>query len=278
MNKIFLYSLGVLAWLNMLMCSAADMFEVLPDLPDPLAYAVQPAVAASVSGGADASNIIGAQTVGQEPSLVSVVLSLLFVVLLIYLTGIIYAKLNKVGFKTLKKQQGELGKYQVSVVSTTQLGNNKTLHVVELDGKRMLLGASTSAIQLIKDLGSCSENDCDEAYSRIEIPNIKIPKIEIPKIEIPSIGFSKLVTKAHKGLKDLGNEEDVVEKDLAKSNAESEKEQKAVEEEVSSEGIIDSLFVQQDLAENVEVTSQDEVVNEHVVDPDDFALYKKYLS
>ena len=104
--------------------------------------------------------------------------------LLIYLTGVIYAKLNNVGLRTLKKQQ-DFNKSHVSVISTTQLGNNKTLHVVELDGKRMLIGASSGAMQLIKDLGSVSSVELDEEYSHIEIPNIKIPKIEIPKVEKP---------------------------------------------------------------------------------------------
>lgn len=276
MNKIFLYVMGVLSSLNMLACSAADMFEVLPDLPDPLAYAVQPAVAATVSGSADASNLAGAQSIGHEPSIISVILSLAFVVLLIYLTGILYAKLNKVSFKTMKKQQGDLGKYQVSVVSTTQLGNNKTLHVVELDGKKMLIGASSSAIQLIKDLGSASEIESDEEYSRIEIPNIKIPKIEIPKIEIPSIGFSKLVTKAHKGIKDVEKEEADIKTEDKTSMMHNVTEKEVVTEDFTSDGIIDSLFTQNEMT-NAEESVENNPVEEHVVDPDDFALYKKYL-
>ena len=277
MNKIFLYVMGVLSFINMHACLAADMFEVLPDLPDPLAYAVQPAAASTVSGVADATNIVGSQSIGQEPNLISVFLSLAFVVLLIYLTGILYAKLNKVGYKTLKKQQGELGRYQVSVVSTTQLGNNKTLHVVELDGKRMLIGASSSAIQLIKDLGSSTDVVDDEEYSRIEIPNIKIPRIEIPKIEIPSIGFSKLVTKAHKGLKDVEKEEPEIktEDEVSKVDNNVEKEE-VVTEDLTSDGIIDSLFTQNEIS-TVEEPVENNLVEEHVVDPDDFALYKKYL-
>ena len=46
-------------------------------------------------------------------------------------------------------------------------------------------------------------------------------------------------------------------------------------DEQNSEGIIDSLFVQQD---NDEVMEEEPVKSEHTVDPDDFALYKKYLS
>ncbi len=272
MNKFILYSLGVFSWISALSCKAAEMFEVLPDLPDPLAYAVQPAVAASVSGTADAT-VLGTQSIGHEPSMVSVVLSLVFVVILIYLTGILYAKLTKAGFRTLKRQQGDFAKNQVSVVSTTQLGNNKTLHVVELDGKRMLIGASSSAIQLIKDLGSCEEDADNENYSRIEIPNIKIPKIEIPKIEIPSIGFSKLVTKAHKALKDVETEPVATQPEV---KDEPSAEENTVSEEITSDGIIDSLFSQKEMSD-VDVVPDVNPVEEHVVDPDDFALYKKYL-
>lgn len=251
--------------MNCMACSAVEKFEVLPDLPDPLAYAVQPASAATVSGSADISGL-GAQSIGTEPNIISVIISLIIVVLLIYLTGIIYAKLNKVGFKTLKRQQGDFARNQVSVVSTTQLGNNKTLHVVELDGKRMLIGASSSAIQLIKDLGSSAEGGFDEEYSHIEIPNIKIPKIEIPKIEIPTINFSKLATKTHKPMVDVEKSEEIVSKEENIAT-------KVIEEE-NAEGIIDSLFKQQDEPQEI---PEDKTTSEHIVDPDDFALYKKYL-
>lgn len=262
MKKFLNYSLGVLTSLSTLSCFAMDKFEELPDLPDPLAYAVQPVEAASVTGTPEAVSI-ASQSIGNEPNLVSVVLALVFVILLIYATGIIYSKLFRVGFKTLKKQQGEFAKSCVSVVSTTQLGNNKTLHVVELDGKRMLIGASAGAIQLIKDLGSINTNDSDEEFSHIEIPNIKIPKIEIPKIEIPTIGFSKLVTKTHKGIENVEKED--TEDSASENNPENE----------NSDVIIDSLFSQKE--EHLADTIEEPIKSEHVVDPDDFVLYKKYL-
>jgi flagellar biogenesis protein FliO len=256
------YFMGVFGIINSAVVQASEKFDLLPDLPDPLAYAVQPAVASTVSGAAD-TTLLGAQSVGHEPNILSVILSLIFVILLIYVTGIIYTKLNKVGYKTLK-QQGELAKSQVSVISTTALGGNKTLHVVELDGKRMLIGASSSTIQLIKDLGSFSNTNNEEEYSHIEIPNIKIPKIEIPKIEIPSINFSKLVTKTHSPIKEVLNENEEEEnlKDVAGSV-------------YNSEVIINSLFNQQDNSSNEEEISPQQSV--HSVDPEDFSLYKKYL-
>ena len=264
MSKILKYALGVAILLNTAVVYAAEKFDVLPDLPDPLAYAVPSAEAASVSGNIG-NSVLEAQSIGHEPSMVSVVLSLVFVVLLIYLTGIIYAKLNNVGFKTLKKQQGDYAKSHVSVVSTTQLGNNKTLHVVELDGKRMLIGASASTIQLIKDLGAINNGEFDEEYSHIEIPNIKIPKIEIPKIEIPSIGFTKLKTKTHKNIEEVEQEESVEENVSFETNP--------IENE-NPDVIIDSLFSTQNHIDNEEEVAKK---NEHSVDPDEYALYKKYL-
>ena len=41
------------------------------------------------------------------------------------------------------------------------------------------------------------------------------------------------------------------------------------------EGIIDSLFNQQEVLENIEIEEQK---SEHIVDPEDYALYKKYLA
>ncbi len=268
MKRFFNYCLGVLYLLATVPVLANERFEVLPDLPETLSYAVQPVQAAAVSGSPEVSTL-GVQTIGNEPSLVSVVLSLIFVLLLIYLTGIIYTKLNRLGFKTMKRQQADLGQSHVSVLSTTQLGNNKTLHVVELDGKRMLIGASSNAIQLIKDLGNTKDGSESEEYSHIEIPNIKIPKIEIPKIEIPSINFSKLMTKTHKTIDSIENESFDVENNIAENDV-----QTSQEEELNQECIIDSLFVQNQ--ESIEEVEQSK--SEHTVDPDDFALYKKYLS
>ena len=269
MKKILEYSLGFFCWMNTLVCPASERFEILPDLPDPLAAYAQSAEASTVSGNTNLSSLVGGGSVGHEPSILSVIFSLLIVILLIYVTGILYAKLNKMNAGTLRKQQGIL-KSQASVISTTALGNNKTLHVIELDGKRMLIGASSGAIQLIKDLGSVSEEDREEEFSSIEIPTIKIPKIEIPKIEIPTIGFSKLATRIHKEFA----------KNIDENNTENEdrdpgKSPEEMKEEENSGEIIDTLFTKSEPEEIPEPVV--DTVSEHVVNPDEYELYKKYL-
>lgn len=277
MNKILGIFIGAFYLLKVQLCLANDKFEILPDLPEVLMSSAAQASSVSTTESTNALNatttaVAATQTVGHEPSLISLVFSLGFVILLIYVTGIIYAKLNKFGLRTLKRQMGDVSRTQVSVVSTTALGGNKSLHVVELDGKRMLIGASTNSIHLIKDLGSISENVEDGEYSKIEIPNIRIPKIEIPKIEIPGINFSKLVTKTHKPLEDIdSHSEEHISKE-ENVNIENNFEISEIYEEENPDGIIDKLFQNSDNS-----VATEETENIHKVDPDEFALYKKYV-
>ena len=277
MKKILGLLMGAACWINVLAACATEKFEILPDLPEPLSAAR----ASSVSTTNDVVTNNLTQNVGQEPNIISVVFSLLFVVLLIYATGIIYARLNKVGFKTLKKMNCN-DDSKVSVISTTPLGNNKTLHVVELDGKRMLIGASTNSIDLIKDLGSFPPQEIEEGeYSKIEIPNIRIPKIEIPKIEFPNIGFTKTTKKTKPEI----TEEENNNKDKPKNfNNEKEYDDDFVISDIyeeNSDGIIDKLFVpNKEQKDNNTATQQKNAQTQkipHSVDPDEYALYKKYL-
>ena len=257
MKKILETILGIYVAIGAQVCYAADKFDLLPELPEPLASSAQ---ASSVT---TTDNIVPAttQTVGQEPSFISMIFSLIFVVLLIYATGIIYAKLNKFGEKTLKRQVGDGSDSRVSVISTTPLGANKTLHVVELGGKRMLIGASSTSIHLIKDLGSYPPCEITEGeYSKIEIPNIRIPKIEIPKIEIP--GFTKVVSK-----------EPPVANPVEEEKNDDKFEISEIYEEENPDGIIDKLFH----TAHEETKSVENIEIEHKVDTDEVALYNKYL-
>ena len=274
MNKILGIYLGAFCWLYSAACYAADKFEILPDLPEPLASAAQASSVTTTDAAPTAVNT--AQAIGHEPNLVSLVFSLLFVILLIYATGIIYTKLNKLGFATMKKQMGNLGNSRVAIVSTTPIGNNKSLHVIELDGKRMLIGAAANSINLIKDLGNYTENEeVSTEYSKIEIPNIRIPKIEIPKIEFP--GFTKIMSNGMNVGVNVGTEKEQKASDTEQqTNLENDEsfEISEIYEEENPDGIIDKLF--HTATDETKVTEEKE--NEHKVDPDEFALYKKYLS
>lgn len=273
MKKISWLLMGAFCWVNAVSVYATEKFEILPDLPEPLAAAQASSI--STTNAPEAVTDTVTKSVGQEPNLLSVLMSLIFVILLIYATGIVYAKLNKASLKSLKNHLGEGEDSRVSVISTTPLGSNKTLHVVELDGKRMLIGASANSIDLIKDLGSYPHPDIDEsAFSKIEIPNIRIPKIEIPKIEFPNIGFTRSAKNYTKASKD--------QKDENKENIQEDENGFVISEiyEESSDGIIDKLFTprEQEKVEDDKANQEKNVYKEkHSVDPDEYALYKKYL-
>ncbi len=266
MKKMSLFILGVYCSVCSMSVFSAEKFDILPDLPEPLAAAQ----ASSVSTVKESAVSLSTGTAGNEPSIISVVFSLLFVILLIYFTGIIYAKLNKASLNSLKKQIGDTSS-KVAVVSTTPLGGNKTLHVVELDGKRMLIGASQNSIHLIKDLGSYPSVELHEGeYSKIEIPNIRIPKIEIPKIEFPNIGFTKAFMKKEEENSTEDNTNEIQEKS---ENNDKFEISDIYEEE--SDGIIDKLFQTTPSSTEQSVNETSDI--EHKVDPDEYALYKKYL-
>lgn len=97
-----------------------------------------------------------------EPNVMSILFSLIFVIFLIYITGIIYSKLNVVGAKTVKEHLRNSNLNKAVVISTTQLGQNKNLHVIEINDKCYLIGATPNSINLLKELGAVKEHTKDE--------------------------------------------------------------------------------------------------------------------
>lgn len=87
-----------------------------------------------------------------EPGFMSIIFALLVVIFLIYITGTIYTKLNLAGANAVKKQIKNYDLSRAIVLSTTQIGQNKNLHVIEINNQRLLIGATTNSINLIKEL------------------------------------------------------------------------------------------------------------------------------
>lgn len=88
-----------------------------------------------------------------ETSIFSVIGALVFVIALIYITGIIYSKLNVLNSSLAKKTKKSEKEDKVIVLSSTPLGNNKSLSVVEVNGKKMLIGITQTTVTVLKDLG-----------------------------------------------------------------------------------------------------------------------------
>lgn len=94
-----------------------------------------------------------------EPNYFSILLSLVFVIFLIYVTGILYTKLNKVGVKTVRNELKEASDIKPVVLSTTPIGHDKSLQVIEINGEKLLIGVSQNSVSLIKTLESGKRQD-----------------------------------------------------------------------------------------------------------------------
>lgn len=120
-----------------------------------------------------------------EPGFMSILFALLFVIFLIYITGLIYSKLNIIGAKTVQEHIKSHDLSKVVVLSTTQLGQGKNLHVIELDNKRYLIGATQGSINLIKELGEIKkETEKSEELSVDDAINVIYGENQEPKFNI----------------------------------------------------------------------------------------------
>lgn len=104
-----------------------------------------------------------------DTNIFTVLGSLTFVVALIYLTGIIYTKLNVFNSNIAKKNKKFDFEDKVLVLSTTSLGNNKSLSVVEVNGKKMLIGVTQNSVTVLKDLGEARYNSSENYNFEPEI-------------------------------------------------------------------------------------------------------------
>jgi len=114
-----------------------------------------------------------------ETSIFTVLGALTFVIALIYLTGIIYTKLSLFNSNIAKKNRKNELEDKVVVLSTTPLGNNKSLSVVEVNGKKMLIGVTQTSVSVLKDLGDVKyNNDFNFEPEIIEEPESKISEAQ----------------------------------------------------------------------------------------------------
>lgn len=105
-----------------------------------------------------------------EPNYISVFGALIFVVALIYITGIIYTKLNVVGSKVAKKVKHDFVADKVFILSSMPMSNGKSLHVIEVNDEKLLIGVSQNNISLIKELKKNSKVSFDDFNSFDEQP------------------------------------------------------------------------------------------------------------
>lgn len=91
-----------------------------------------------------------------EAGIIRPIISLAIVIGLIYITAFVYKKLSGFNEKKFIKESGKLDLNKFKLISSQPLGANKTLHVVEINGKYLVLGSTTNSISLIKEFDKAS--------------------------------------------------------------------------------------------------------------------------
>ena len=88
-----------------------------------------------------------------EPNYFKMLFGLFIVIGLIYFTGIVYQKLTKV---KLNQDEDEL--FRIDLITSSSLGQNKSLHVIKVNDEYCLIGASQNNISLLKKLEPPKQN------------------------------------------------------------------------------------------------------------------------
>lgn len=100
------------------------------------------------------------------PDALHLVVSMILVIGMIYFTGWIYSKLNILNRNKLKKlSKSDLNKHHFTVLQSMPLGQQRNIYSIEMGGKVLLIGATQSQINLLKEFDS--EEDIPEKEENI---------------------------------------------------------------------------------------------------------------
>jgi flagellar biogenesis protein FliO len=93
------------------------------------------------------------------PSFFNLITSLSIVIVLIFITGWIYSKLSRISAENLfSGKLGQLSNNTFKIISTVQLGPNKTLHLIEINNKQLIIGCTQDKINLITEMNKDAGN------------------------------------------------------------------------------------------------------------------------
>jgi len=116
-----------------------------------------------------------------EPSILKIFNSLVFVILLILITGWAYMKIKKINPEQLLSGKfNKLDENNFKIISSLQLGAGKSIYLIEINNKQLIVGTTASNVNLLAQM--------DKQENNAEIPKEYISKL----FEDSSEEFKKL--------------------------------------------------------------------------------------
>ncbi len=111
------------------------------------------------------------------PSVTHVVISTLVMVVMIYVVAIIYQHLNHFNKKKFGGAEDKTFiPNRLKIVNTLVLGNNKSVYVVEVNDKYLVLGSTQSSLSLIKEFDKSQINKLIENSSASTVGKV-VPEV-----------------------------------------------------------------------------------------------------
>ena len=96
------------------------------------------------------NGILEKQQDRKEPTVLDVFNSLIFVIMLILLTGWIYMKIKRINPEQLLSGKfNKLGENTFKIVSSLQLGAGKAIYLIEINEKQLIVGTTSNSVNLL---------------------------------------------------------------------------------------------------------------------------------
>jgi len=106
----------------------------------------------------------------KEPTIMDIFSSLIFVILLICLTGWVYMKFKKINPEQLLSGKfNKLSENTFKIISSLQLGTGKAIYLIEINDQQLIVGTTATNVNLLAKI--------DKQNKKSEIPQETIEKL-----------------------------------------------------------------------------------------------------
>ena len=86
------------------------------------------------------------------PSVFTLMGALFSVIGLILVSGWLYSEFNNANIKKMINKKEDLNLNKFKIISTQHLGTNKSIHLIEIANRKLVIGVTTNSISLITDI------------------------------------------------------------------------------------------------------------------------------
>lgn len=95
----------------------------------------------------------------EMPSVFTLMGALFSVIGLILVSGWLYSEFNTANMKKLLTKKEDINLSKFKIISTQHLGSNKSLHLIEIANRKLIIGVTANNINLISEISNNSQKN-----------------------------------------------------------------------------------------------------------------------